>query len=67
MEWDPLCGSHDQLVATQSSLRHLLHYSIANIYQLNDYQEKFSIEPFLLNISELVFIISGFAFSVMAA
>ena len=53
MEWDPLCAtSHDQLVATQSSLLHLLHYPSVNTHQWGYYQEGFSVEPFLFNISE---------------
>ena len=52
MEWDPLCGSHDQIIATHSSLNHLLHHPTVNSYHWNNYQEKFCIEPSLLNISE---------------
>ena len=53
MEWDPLCAtSHDQLVATQSSLLHLLHYPSVSSCLWDNYQEKFSVEPSLFNISE---------------
>ena len=53
MEWDPLCAtSHDQLVTTQSSLLHLLHYPSVNTHRWGYCQEEFSVEPFLFNISE---------------
>ena len=52
MEWDPLCGSHDQIVAIQSSLNHLLRHPTVNTYHWDSYQENFCIEPSLLNISE---------------
>ena len=57
MEWDPLCGSHDLLVATQSSLSHLLHHPTVNTYHWINYQETFTIEPFLLNISECIWVV----------
>ena len=54
MEWDPLCAttSHDQLVGAQSSLLQLLHYPSIGTCQWGYYQEEFSVEPSLFDISE---------------
>jgi len=57
MGWDPLCGSHDQLVATQSSLHHQLRYhdvSSGTVLSLECYQEMFVVEPSLLHNSEYI-------------
>ena len=52
MGWDPLCGSHDHLVAAQSSLHHQLRHPDDSSDTILSYQEMFLIEPSLLYNSE---------------
>ena len=54
MGWDPLCGLHDRIFATQLSLNHLLHHPTVSTLQWTNYKESFCVEPSLLNISECV-------------
>ena len=55
MGWDPLCGSHNHLIAAQSSLCQLLRNPDdggVSVLSWQSYQEIFPIEPSLLHISE---------------
>ncbi|XP_065905236.1 uncharacterized protein [Dysidea avara] len=53
MGWDPLCGSHNHLIAAQSSLCQLLRNPDdggVSVLSWQSYQEIFPIEPSLLHI-----------------
>jgi len=65
MDWDPLCGSHDQLIAAQSSLSQLLRQpdGSGDVLHWKSYQETFCVEPSLFHDCEYTCLVCGSCFS----